>query len=83
MTVSLSLMLLGTDDEPRWAASTRPFLSPDARAGTGCCAEGHYTPEAAAQHGAELAAMFLAREIRSLEPETAGAKAIRKLEAGT
>lgn len=81
MSVRLALMLLGTDDDPRWAASTNPFLSPDRRAGTGCCAEGHYTPEAAAQHGADLAAAFLVREIRSLGPETAGAKAIRKLEA--
>jgi hypothetical protein len=74
-------MLIGTDDDPRWAASTNPCLSPDRLAGTGCCAEGHYTPEAAAQHGAELVAAFLAREIRGLSPETAGAKAIRKLEA--
>lgn len=81
MAVSLSLMLLGTEDEPRWAASTSPFLSPDRRAGTGCCAEGHCTPEAAARHGADLAAASLAREARSLRPETAGAAAIRKLEA--
>jgi hypothetical protein len=80
MSVSLALMLLGTDDDPRWVADARPGgLS--APRWNRCCEEGHYTPEAAAQHGAELAAGLLVREARSLAPETAGAAAIRKLEA--
>jgi hypothetical protein len=80
MNVSLTLMLLGTDEEPRWAADARPY-GPSAPKWNRCCAEGHYTPEAAAQHGAELAAMLLVREARNLEPGTAGAIAIGKLEA--
>jgi hypothetical protein len=80
MAVSLTLMLLGTDDDPRWVADARPG-GPSAPKWNRCCEEGHYTPEAAAQHGAELAAAELVREARSLGPETAGAMAIRKLEA--
>lgn len=80
MDVSLTLMLLGTDDEPRWVVDARPY-GPSAPRWNRCCTEGHYTPEAAAQHGAELAAMLLVREARALGPDTAGAIAIRKLEA--
>jgi hypothetical protein len=80
MAVSLTLMLLGTDDDPRWVADARPG-GHSAPAWNRCCEEGHYRPEAAAQHGAELAAAVLVREARSLGPETAGAMAIRKLEA--
>lgn len=80
MDVSLTLMLIGTDDDPRWVADARPY-GPSAPRWNRCCEEGHYTPEAAAQHGAELAAALLVREARSLKPETAGAIAIRRLEA--
>jgi hypothetical protein len=80
MNVSLALMLLGTDEDPRWVADVRRG-SPSAARWNRCCEEGHYTPEAAAQHGAELAAMMLVREARHLAPDTAGAMAIRKLEA--
>lgn len=80
MDVSLTLMLIGTDDDPRWVADAR-VNGRSAPRWNRCCEEGHYTPEAAAQHGAELAAMLLAREARSLGPGTAGALAVRKLEA--
>lgn len=80
MSVSLTLMLIGTDDEPRWVTDVRRGAT-NAPGWNRCCEEGHYTPEAAAQHGAELAAAELVREARGLRPETAGAMAIRKLEA--
>lgn len=73
MTVTLALNVVGTDDDPRWV--TR-LPSSD------CCEDGHYTPEAAAAHGSELAAVALARDARQqAQLGTIGAAAIAKLEA--
>jgi hypothetical protein len=80
MTVSLTLTLIGTDDSPRWVTDAQ-HGGLNAPRWNRCCEEGHYTPEAAARHGAEAAAVILARDTRSLEPGTAGAAAIGKLEA--
>ena len=79
MTVSLTLMLLGDDDEPRWVTDVLTG-STSAANWNRCCENGHYTPETAAHHGAELAVAALATAARSLGPETAGAVAINKLE---
>ena len=79
MTVSLSLMLIGTEDDPRWVTDMRSgSWSPR---WTYCCEEGHYTPESAAAHGAELSAAAMVREVRNLQPPACGAVAIAKLEA--
>jgi hypothetical protein len=78
MNVSLALGIIGTDDEPRWTCAVRaraPLDTPH------CCQDGHWTPEAAAAHGGEIAALILARDARQQEPGTAGALAIAKLEA--
>ena len=80
MTVSLSLSVIGTDEEPRWAAEVRPG-SRKAGNWQWCCEEGHFTPEAAAAHGADLAARWLGQYARSLQPPACGALAIAKLEA--
>lgn len=77
MTVSIALMLIGTDEEPRWAAY---ILQGKSRA-QDCCEAGHQTPEEAASHGAALAATWLSRYARSLTPPACGAVAIQKLEA--
>jgi hypothetical protein len=79
MTVSLALMLTGTDDEPRWAVDIRPG-SGSAPRWNHCCEAGHYTPEAATAHGAELAAALMNRHARVLQPPACGALAIQKLE---
>lgn len=80
MDISLALMLIGTDDEPRWVADARPY-GPSAPRWNRCCEQGHYTPEAAAAHGAELAAAMLVHDARSAPPDAAGTLAIRRLEA--
>jgi hypothetical protein len=80
VTVSLSLMLTGTDDEPRWVTDVR-HGGQSASQWRYCCEAGHYTPEAAAAHGSETAAAWLSREARALAPHTSGAMALAK--AGT
>jgi len=80
MGVSLALMLIGSDDEPRWACEVRSGSS-SAPHWSYCCPDGHFTPETAAGHGAELAAARLCRAARALKPPMAGALAIQKLEA--
>lgn len=80
MTVTLALAVTGTDDEPRWAVMVQPTTySPSSR--RYCCEAGHWTPEAAAAHGSELAAAMLARDARQQSPAPAGGLAIAKLEA--
>jgi hypothetical protein len=79
MPVSLTLALIGTDDEPRWVTDVRPG-GRDAPHWNYCCQDGHYTPEGAAGHGAELAAAAMARAARNLRPPACGALAIQKLE---
>ena len=80
MTVSIGLILTGSDEEPRWASRvTRSDLHPHARgAGRDCCAGGHDEPEEAAAHGALLAAAWLGRDARSLQPPAIGALALAK-----
>ena len=80
MTVSLALRLIGTDDEPRWVVDVRPG-GENAPRWNSCCADGHFTPEAATAHGSELAANILNRYVRTLQPPACGAVAIQKLEA--
>jgi hypothetical protein len=76
MTVSVSLALIGTDEEPRWATDVIR-----GRKWSYCCHDGHYTPEAAASHGAELAAAYLSQYARSLQPPACGALALQKAQA--
>jgi hypothetical protein len=80
MIVSLTLMLIGTDEEPRWACDARPGGGSSPRWNR-CCEQGHKTPEAAASHGTAEAVALLARDARALKPPAAGALAIQKLEA--
>jgi hypothetical protein len=78
--ISLALGLIGTDDEPRWVTEVRPGGGSSPHWNY-CCEDGHWTPEAAAAHGAELGASLLGRDARNQEPGTAGALAIAALEA--
>ena len=80
MTVSLAFALIGSDEEPRWVTDVRPGGESAAR-WSYCCEDGHYTPEAAAHHGAEKAAALLSWSARALQPPTCGAAAIAKLAA--
>ena len=77
LTVSLSLVLTGTDDDPRWAADVRPGAAGAPR-WSRCCEDGHHTPEAAAAHGSELAAAWLGQAARRLQPPACGALALAK-----
>lgn len=74
----ISLMLIGSDGNPRWAGYMRSV--PGGAEQRKCCPEGHFTPEAAAGHVVELAALALVREVREAGPGTAGALAIAQLE---
>ena len=78
MIVSLTLMLTGTDEEPRWVCDVRPGGGPASR-WDHCCEQGHSTPEAAASHGTAEAVAVLARDARSLKPPAIGALALQKL----
>jgi len=65
--VTLSLGIKGDEEAERWYTLVKwPFRQEH------CCADGHWTPEAAASHGAELAAARLAQSARALPPGTVG-----------
>jgi hypothetical protein len=65
--VTLSLGIKGGEGAERWYALIKWPLQQGH-----CCAGGHWTPEAAVSHGAELAAARLAQSARALPPGTAG-----------
>jgi len=74
MDITIGLSLHGEDDAPLWKSTVSSSASgQDLR---NCCERGHHTPEAAAQHGGEIAAARLAQWARSLKPPTAGAAAL-------
>jgi hypothetical protein len=78
----MALFLIGEEDAPRWANLIQygPAIgtsSPN-KGGRYCCEDGHYTPEAAASHGAELAATLMTQEVRALKPPHAGALALQQ-----
>lgn len=75
VSVSLTLCLIGTDEEPRWVTDVRPGAG-SSPAWNHCCADGHHTPEAAAHHGAEKAAVWLGQQARRLPEGTCGALAL-------
>lgn len=80
MTVSLSLQIIGSDEEPRWVTDVRPG-SGSAPKWQYCCQDGHYTPEAAAAHGSELAAAWLSQAVRGLAAPSWGALVLSKTAA--
>lgn len=80
MSVSIALFLVGSDEEPQWAArcseSGIPYKVPGFE--KDCCKDGHDSPEEAAAHGSTLAAIWIARQVRNLEPPAVGALALGK-----
>ena len=79
MQVHLTLYLIGSDDEPRWAADVRASGHVTRHSdGQYCCGQGHTTPEEAASHGSALAATWLSSYARSLKPPACGALALQK-----
>jgi hypothetical protein len=71
LSVSLSLHLTGDEGDERWQARASwgrgPWLQ-----NASCCGDGHHTPEAAANHGAELAAAKMGQLARALPVTTCG-----------
>ena len=81
MGVTLSLAIVGTDEDPRWAAFVKYSDTGMRRDGRFCCDDGHWTPEAAAAHGLEISAAVLVAEVRSLQPPAIGALALARAAA--
>lgn len=74
-SIGLTLVTIGEDGSEQWACR----LSGESGELMGhCCAAGHFTPEAAAQHGAELAAPALARYVRALAADTHGGQVLAR-----
>lgn len=66
--VSIDLVIGGTEEAPRWCARVGGKF----RQAEFCCPDGHWTPEAAASHGAEKAAAWMITAARALPPGTVG-----------
>lgn len=77
MYTTMAMVLVGEEDALRWAVLVK-HGSENRMAGRYCCEDGHYTPEAAAAHGAELAAAWMVREARRLELPACGALALQQ-----
>jgi hypothetical protein len=71
--ISMFLAILGEDGSERWATRVQCQGGFDY-----CCQDGHYTPEAAAHHGAELAAAAMVAYVRSLPADTYGSAVLAK-----
>lgn len=78
--VIIALFVDGSDEEPRWAARCKEDGTPYRMPGfqEDCCKDGHDSPEEAAAHGAARAAIWLAQQVRNLQPPAVGALALGK-----
>jgi hypothetical protein len=77
MGVTVSLVIVGTDESPRWVALVKyEPCAPYGSRGLFCCEEGHREPEPAASHAMLLAISVLVADVRALKPPAAGALAL-------